>query len=616
MKKNFYKLLVALFLLMGVTSCRKYLDTAPTDFLTPDQYYATEAQLNSGVAGIYDALQVQGLYQNYYWANLSSGNDIEYWRSPTVGSSNPLLFSETSSDPFVTAAWNALYVGINRANSFLNAVDNSPVAPALRASYKAQAQFLRGYFYFLLVSNWGEVPLRLTPTGSVNDASCPRSSVKDIYAQILNDMTAAEATLPTITKLGPSGGGHISKTACEGILARVCLTMAGEPLKDVSKYADAKAWALKVMNSGEHSLNPDYRQIFINQCADLYDTKESMWEIEFTIIIGYSEWGTNGTTNSLKFSNLDWGYGSGGFSVSKKGYDLANATPNDLRRDWNMAPYNLGGATTGVTGVTKTALSTSNQNIWNRWGGKWRREFETVTPKAQGASGINFPVLRYADVLLMYAEAENELNGPTASAYDAINKVRERAQGTGSRIGTYTVTNGGTGYTSAPVVTIGEPNLGNGATATATVSGGKVTAVTMSAIGGNGAFYTSAPTITFTGGGGTGATATASLVPIVPSSADLAPGKSKDDFRLAIQNERAVELCQEALRKHDLLRWGILIPTMKNFSSYVRADTGSPSFQFAANPGDNITDRNLLLPIPLTELILNKGLNGVNNPGF
>lgn len=614
--KNLKKLAIAVLVITGATSCSKYLDTKPTDFLTPPQYYATEAQLTSAVSGIYDALQVQGLYQNYYWGALSSGNDIEYWRSPTAGSANPLLFTETSSDPNVTAAWNGLYVGINRANSLLDAVDNSPVSAAVRAPYKAQAQFLRGYMYFLLVSNWGEVPLRLHATSGVGDANCPKSSIKDIYAQILADMTAAEAALPTITKWGPTGSGHISKTGCEGILARVCLTMAGEPLKDVSKYADARDWALKVMNSGEHSLNPDYRQIFINHSADLYDTKESIWEIEFTIIIGYSEWGTNGVTNSIKSTNIDWGASSGGYAVTKKGYDLANSVPNDLRRDWNMAPYTLGGATSGITGVTKSVLSTTNQNIWNRYGAKWRREYETVTPRATGANGINFPILRFADVLLMYAEAENEINGPTAGAYSAINRVRERAQGTGNRIGVYTVTNGGSGYTTAPVVTIDAPNLGNGATATATVSGGKVTAVTMSAIGGNGAFYTSAPAITFTGGGGTGATATASLVPIVPTSADLAPGKSKDDFRLAVQNERAVELCQEALRKHDLIRWGILVSTMKDFSSYVRADTGSPNFQFAAIPGDNITDRDIFLPIPLTELVLNKALKGVNNPGF
>lgn len=615
--KDLNKFIIAVLLLTGITSCSKYLDTQPSDFLTPTQYYNTEDQLNTAVSGIYDALQASGLYQGGYWGTLCSGNDIEYWRAPTAGALNPLLFSEISSDASVTAAWNALYVGINRANSLLDAVDNSPVPADKRAPYKAQAQFLRGYFYFLLVSNWGEVPLRLHVTNSVGDANCPRSTIKDIYAQILADMTAAEAALPTITKLGPNGSGHISKTGCEGILARVCLTMAGEPLKDVSKYTDARDWALKVMNSGEHSLNPDYRQIFINQCADLYDTKESIWEIEFTVIVGYSEWGTNGTSNSIKFANLDWGYGYGTYGVTKKEYDLSNAIPNDLRRDWNLAPYTLGGATTGIAGVTKTVLSTTNQNIWNRWPGKWRREFETVTPKGQGANGINFPVLRYADVLLMYAEAENEINkAPTQNAYNAINLVRERAQGQGNRIGVYTVTNGGSGYTSAPTVTIDAPNLGNGATATATVSGGKVTAVTMSAIGGNGAFYTTPPNITFTGGGGSGAAATATLVPIVPSSADLPAGKSYNDFKLAIQNERAVELCQEALRKQDLIRWGILVQTMKDLSSYVRADTGSPNFQFVAVPGDNITGRDVLLPIPLTELTLNKALNGVNNPGF
>jgi hypothetical protein len=103
----------------------------------------------------------------------------------------------------------------------------------------------------------------------------------------------------------------------------------------------------------------------------------------------------------------------------------------------------------------------------------------------------------------------------------------------------------------------------------------------------------------------------------VPTSADLTPGLLQVPFQQAIEDERAVELCQEGLRKHDLIRWGILVSTMKALSTYVRASASSiPTFQFVATPGDNITDREIFLPIPITELTLNKALNGVNNPGY
>ncbi|WP_315816140.1 RagB/SusD family nutrient uptake outer membrane protein [Paraflavitalea speifideaquila] len=408
-------------------------------------------------------------------------------------------------------------------------------------------------------------------------------------------MTVAEAALPTPLQVGTAAGIRVTNTVAEGILARVCLTMAGEPLKDASKYADAKMWAAKVINSGFHSLNPDYRQVFINHCADVIEPKECLWEAEFyrTPSNG-SEWGTNGATNSINFRNIDYGLSYGQYALTKKYWDLVNLTPNDLRRDWNMAPFALSGAQTGTTGIIKTAIGTTTANIWSRYEGKWRREFETYTPKASGATSINWPILRYADVLLMYAEAENELNGATADAYNAINLVRERAQGKGYRITGFTITNAGSGYTSAPAITVPSPTQGNGATATATISGGKIIAVTINNIGGNGAFYTSAPTITLTGGNGIGAVIAATLESIVPTSADLIAGLSQEAFRQAVRDERAVELAGEALRKHDLIRWGTLVSSMKALSAYIRADAGVISgFQYVAIPGDNVSSRDI-----------------------
>ncbi|WP_315824772.1 RagB/SusD family nutrient uptake outer membrane protein [Paraflavitalea speifideaquila] len=110
---------------------------------------------------MYDIIGRQGTYQNYYWSFLSSVSDVEYYRVSSPGATNPLLFNQLPSDPYITSCWNTLYDGINRANALLGAIDNSPVDTTIKKPIKAQAQFLRGYYYFLLVSNWGEVPLRL-----------------------------------------------------------------------------------------------------------------------------------------------------------------------------------------------------------------------------------------------------------------------------------------------------------------------------------------------------------------------------------------------------------------------------------------------------------------------
>jgi hypothetical protein len=619
MKTLQYKTSFALLALLVMQSCNKILDTKPSDFLTPSQYYQTASQLNIALNGVYDDLGSQDLYGQSWWNQINGGTDIEYWRNNTAvpTTTSPRIYNENSSDSFVTGAWNRIYEGINRANSLLDAIDASPVAAATKVPIKAQAQFLRGYYYFLLVSNWGGVPLRLHATSSVADASMPRASIQQVYDQVLSDMMTAEAVLPTSAQWGPTGSGRVSKTAAEGILARVCLTMAGIPLKDASKYQTAKDWAQKVISSGQHGLNPDYRQIFINQEQDMYDPKESMWEVEFTLdpTNAHQEYSSLGYANGVKNNDMISGFASGDLGVTRKLYDLANAIPNDLRRDWNTAAYNLSGTSPNVVKVPIT--STSNFNLWARYPGKWRREYELILPRNKTLAGTNFPIIRYADVLLMFAEAENEINStPTFAAYNAINQVRERAQGTGSRITTFTVTNGGTGYTTAPTVVVSSPTLGNGATAIATVSGGKVTAVTLSQTNLGGAFYTAAPTITFVSATGTGATATATLQAIVPTSADLALGQTKDTFRSALQDERAKELCLEGLRRPDLIRWDLLLSSLRALTNDPNISTATnPTYTYAGLSGVNATTKDIFLPIPISELTLNKAF-GSQNPGF
>src|SRR5690606_7792079 len=236
-------------------------------------------------------------------------------------------------------------------------------------------------------------------------------------------------------------GGRINKSAVRGILARVYLHWAGYPIKDESKYQNARDYAYKVMRPDpddgfQHALNPSYEDVFIKHCTNQYDIKESIWEAEFygngTTDNGYSETGRVGSNNGIAYTGEDTGRGKYIYSY---GYVLIPArtwytfeSPDELispdeRRDWSIANY-----TTTGTPAYETAVALTTK--LGRSSGKWRRELEVVYPKFKNAGSINFPLLRYSDVLLMFAEAENQIEGyPTPDAIKAVNEVRRRAYG-------------------------------------------------------------------------------------------------------------------------------------------------------------------------------------------
>jgi hypothetical protein len=357
-----------------------------------------------------------------------------------------------------------------------------------------------------------------------------------------------------------------------------------------------------------HSLNPSFSQVFINYAQDKYDIKESIWEVEYwgNRTDAYTETGWVGYVNGPSSSNALTGNGYGGVRITANLYSLYE--PGDLRRDWAIANFTYN--STGELGSKKFVTTTSNSSLYTRQCAKFRREYEVLLPKNGSATPQNFPVLRYSDVLLMFAEAENEINGgPTQAAIDAVNLVRQRSWSTG--IKSITVTNGGSNYTSAPTVTISSGG-GTTATATATIKSGKVTAVTLApdAVTGTqmGSLYTSAPTITITGGGGTGATATATIYKITDANM---PTLDQTGFRDFIQKERSRELCFETLRRADLIRWGIFTFTMSEMGRTI--DTQAPGSYFAQYY-KNVSDRNLTWPIPTRELTSNKAL--VQNEGW
>ncbi|MDR3062108.1 MAG: RagB/SusD family nutrient uptake outer membrane protein, partial [Dysgonamonadaceae bacterium] len=531
------KYIILSLLSIGFVSC-DFLDKEPFE-LTPETYFNNETELNTFLIGVYNPLMQEFFYGNNYPLNIAGGDDLTFYQrsSPTNGI---ICANANSANPEIMTYWRILYDGINRANMLLENADKNPeISPKVRNKAKAEALFLRSFYYFNLVQGWGDVPLRLTSAQSVEGLSIPRTDKQTIYDRITEDIKSAIPDLPKADTQTQTG--TVTQSVAQGILARIYLFRAGEHYRDnkagddnSQKYfEEAKNWAEQVKSSNLHDLANSYNQVFIDICSDRYNStgiRESLWEVEEAgnriISANYSAGRIGntlgfGSTNDYSASNTYKNYTgmkNPGYSyrfayASLKLYELYEKQGDTERGDWNIAPYEYAYATAGekevtgriyfegkrpegltsVEGMPCTDYTPAQSVNKTRCAAKYRRELEAVTPKNKNYTPINFPILRYSDVLLMLAEAENEINGPTALAYECINKVRERAK-------------------------------------------------------------------------------------ITPLS-----GLSKDEFREALKDERAMELCFEALRRWDLIRWGEFYSKMTDMINYVSKPGWNTGHAYAAN---------------------------------
>lgn len=576
-----------------------FLDTKPKDFYSPDEYYNTEEQLNRALVGVYDPLGATELYSYNLSSMFGTEADEGYYNRSTV--EGPQIYDFTPAHTRIRTTWQKLYQGIDRANVLLANVNKPEMSNSARNVIIGEAKFLRAFYYFILVSNWGGVPLVLEPTEKPIGNGIARSTDKEIYEFILKEMKDAEGKVRTIQSFGHAG--RVTKSAVQGILARVCLYMAGYPLMDVSKYAEAKSWAKKVMDAG-HSLNADYKQIFINYAQDKYDINESIWEVEFwgNGSDSYSEAGWVGVRLGVQTNDVSLGFRYGIIRTTEKYFRLFEG--EDLRRDWTIATYKYSG---------KDTVSHAPNIIYDRDIAKWRREYEV--DKSTSLTAQNFPLLRYSDVLLMYAEADVMASStiPSPEAIQAVETVRSRAYGKllpYEMVRSITITDGGTGYKSAPTIQI----IGGGggeATGKAIITSGKVSRIDVT---NKGRSYTSAPTVVITGGDPTTeAKATAVITNIAAVDPSLTATQKNDplEFMKLIKNERSRELGFEALRKYDLIRWGDFLTVMKDME--VEMST-APILEYPSWAFRNVGQKNLLFPIPIREMALNKKLT--QNPGW
>ena len=467
--KNKLKAYVGLYcFLMLFMGCENYLNLEPESTLGIDDFYSTPAEADIALAGIYSVFASYEVYGNALSIIMESGTDEGYYNRRfnenwTVG-----LYRHTAADSYVQDLWSSLYQAINLSNLFIEKLKSDSFSDSEYNRLIAEARFLRAHAFSLLVDWYEEVPMPLASTKNQSDNNLEPSSLEDLYAQIIDDFTFA-ATYLTDVDEPVFIPGRATKWAANGLLARVYLKMAGYPLKDTSKFALAKQQCEIVIQSGKYNLNPSttttvpdglggtkivvtkdgYRSHFLSYIQNNYDTQESMFEISFTYLrdIGLFVDGRLGETNGIPFSfgggAPGYPFAFGGFNTTSILRDSYRASNDSIRQAWNIPGYQFTGDGDAVA-VTNPLTRAFVPGKYRRWE---PANFADLDPSASPAPGsqeaytilevgtinrnftnINFPVLRYADVLLMFAEADNEVsNGPTALAMQYLDLVRSRA---------------------------------------------------------------------------------------------------------------------------------------------------------------------------------------------
>ncbi len=450
MKTKYIKY-ISLLTILGFLSisCSDFLNEEPQSTWGVDDFYNTQTEADIALAGIYSTFASDQVYGQGLSIIMESGTDEGYYNRRynenwTVG-----LYRHTSSDKYVANLWSKLYTGINLSNMFIEKLKKDAFDQETYNQLIGEARFLRAHAYSLLVAWYGDVPMPLNSTLDQNANHLAATNDEDVYTQIIADFTFASEHLLASNdpKYIP---GRASKMAAHGLMARAYLKMAGFPIKDTEKYALAKKECEIIIADGHHSLNTfngeGYRAHFLNYIQNTYDTQESLFEISFAYLreMGISADGRIGGINGVAFN-----YG-GGVDGYPGAYALENVSPllkniystDDQRKDWNIAGFqytNKG----DIKAVTDPLSGQYCPGKFRRWEpANWDdltttpaegvtesyTLLEAVTSPSKNFTSINFPVLRYSDILLMYAEASNEVDGgPSALAVSYLNMVRNRA---------------------------------------------------------------------------------------------------------------------------------------------------------------------------------------------
>ena len=596
---NKFNILIAMLVCLNICGCSDFLEEDPKGKLTTDNFYNSESDARQAINGVYRRLS-DSWVTGYNIKQIP--NDL-LKRASWDEASGLSNFTYGSENTYIAGMWQNHYAVIKDCNSVIDNVTTNKEKINNWERYVGQEHGIRAFLYFDLVRWFGDVPLVLTDTKSLDGLEVTRTPQKEVFRQIIEDFEYCISH--TMDKGDTSKGyqyGRLTKDACHGFLAKVYLWLGSVAQRDgkeiLGNAADNFEKSLEhssaVIQGGRYKLVDYYPDVFNAKTRDKAPD-EVLWCVQ-----GLTGDDTGTWTGMMFGIRGNQNLGGSWDNISSSDYHRMMYEPSDsIRRLWNCPRMTIqdDGTLWGwdykmywdTRGDQKLSEATENNN-WLQWSiGKFRR-YPLADPSSYNYTnfGMDEPLLRYADVLLMYAEAYNEVNhGPgdyrpssgmdmsgisIQSAYDAVNLVRKRSRIANEGIMHQDVLPRKLITDYATEVDECVPDWKPGAYGY--IYDGVRTAWEYNRYGDD---YTA--------------------------------------FRTEILNERARELVAESTdRWCDLVRRGILVKQMQAWRQYNPFISNTEREITTPGAPENIQSRNMLLPVPLSEIDVNKNLT--QNPGY
>lgn len=378
--KKFFTLIISV---ISLSSCNDFIDLKPLSQSTADGFYNDEYEMQQGLAAAYSELQSTNQYGGIGFASFMEVSADNTWNLNTTQNGGRYAafdnFAVDETNAQLQSTWVSCYSGIQKANLVITRTKkNTSILEEKRHQILGEAYFLRALTYFNIVRIWGNVPLITEEVENVNDAfSHTQASPEEVYAQIKEDLEFAVDALPI--QYGPADIGRVTKGAARCLLAKVHLTL--------SEWDSSLACLKDIINSGMYTLIPNFADVF---SVENKNNAESLFEVQFDKVL------------------QDEGYYGG--DPLEAGSDVNNLPSHSLLELFDAHPDDRKAASV-------IDMGTQGMRLY-----KWHD-----TKGSNGGLGFNIIVLRYADVLLMAAEAMNELSYGDELALEYLNKVRARS---------------------------------------------------------------------------------------------------------------------------------------------------------------------------------------------